>query len=121
MRSAAATASGTVVTGAPADTGMPYAREELLALVLEEVHGGNRGRSGTPTQTGADRTISGGTPCAVPASRSDAQLLLVAAGAVIVAGLLVAVVLLLATGRAASPTKYVPFDAGVAGDDQAAS
>jgi hypothetical protein len=51
---------------------------------------------------------------AVPASRSDAKLLLVAAGAVVLAGVLVAAVLLLATGRASSPTKYVPFDAGVA-------
>ncbi len=46
--------------------------------------------------------------------RSDAKILLVAAGAVIVAGLLVAAVLLFATGRAGSPTKYVAFDAGVA-------
>ena len=50
----------------------------------------------------------------MPASRSDAQLLLVAAGSVVLAGLLVAAVLLLATGRASSPTRYVPFDAGVA-------
>jgi hypothetical protein len=50
----------------------------------------------------------------VPASRSDAKLLLVAAGSVILAGLLVAAVLLLATSRASSPTKYAPFPAGVA-------
>ena len=50
----------------------------------------------------------------MPASRSDAKLLLVATGAVVLAGLLVAAVLLLATGRASSPTKYQPFDAGVA-------
>jgi hypothetical protein len=50
----------------------------------------------------------------VPASRSDAKLLIVATGAVILAGLLVAAVLLLATGRASSPTKYAPFPAGVA-------
>ena len=50
----------------------------------------------------------------VPASRSDAKLLLVAAGAVVLAGLLVAAVLLLASGRASSPTTYQPFDAGVA-------
>ena len=49
---------------------------------------------------------------AVALQRSDAKLLLVAAGAVIVAGLLVAAVLLLATGRASSPTKYVAFPAG---------
>lgn len=47
-------------------------------------------------------------------ARSDAKILLVAAGAVIAAGLLVAAVLLLATGRASSPTRYEPFDAGVA-------
>ena len=51
---------------------------------------------------------------AVPASRSDAKLLLVATGAVVLAGVLVAAVLLLATSRSSSPTKYVPFDAGVA-------
>jgi hypothetical protein len=50
----------------------------------------------------------------VPASRSDAKILIVATGAVILAGLLVAAVLLLATSRASSPTKYVPFDLGVA-------
>jgi hypothetical protein len=50
----------------------------------------------------------------VPASRSDAKLLLVATGSVVLAGLLVAAVLLFATGRAGSPTKVVPFDAGVA-------
>jgi hypothetical protein len=50
----------------------------------------------------------------VPIARSDTKLLLVAAAAVIVAGLLVAAVLLLATGRASSPTKPRPFDAGVA-------
>ena len=50
----------------------------------------------------------------MPASRSDAKLLIVATGAVVLAGVLVAAVLLLATGRASSPTKYQPFDAGVA-------
>ncbi|HEX4528542.1 MAG TPA: hypothetical protein VIA11_03945, partial [Acidimicrobiia bacterium] len=50
----------------------------------------------------------------MPASRSDAKLLLVATGAVVLAGVLVAAVLLLATGRASSPTTYQPFDAGVA-------
>jgi hypothetical protein len=50
----------------------------------------------------------------VAIARSDAKLLIVAAGGVIAAGLLVAAVLLFATGRAASPTKYEPFDAGVA-------
>jgi hypothetical protein len=48
----------------------------------------------------------------VPASRSDAKILLVATGAVILAGLLVAGVLLLATSQATSPTKYQPFPAG---------
>jgi hypothetical protein len=51
---------------------------------------------------------------AVPASRDDVRILVVAAGAVILAGLLVAAVLLFATSRSSSPTKYVPFDAGVA-------
>ena len=51
---------------------------------------------------------------AVPASRSDAKLLVVATGAVVLAGVLVAAVLLLATSRASSPTKYEPFPAGVA-------
>jgi hypothetical protein len=50
----------------------------------------------------------------VPASRSDAKLLIVATGSVVLAGLLVAAVLLLATGRSSSPTTYQPFDAGVA-------
>ena len=50
----------------------------------------------------------------MPASRSDAKILLAATGAVILAGLLVAAVLLLATSRASSPTKYVQFPAGVA-------
>jgi hypothetical protein len=50
----------------------------------------------------------------VALQRSDAKILLAATGAVVVAGALVAAVLLLATGRASSPTKYEPFDAGVA-------
>jgi hypothetical protein len=50
----------------------------------------------------------------VAVSRSDAKLLIVATGGVVLAGLLVAAVLLLATSRAGSPTKYEPFDAGVA-------
>jgi hypothetical protein len=50
----------------------------------------------------------------VPASRSDAKILIVATGAVVLAGLLVAAVLLLATSRSSSPTKYVAFPAGVA-------
>ena len=48
----------------------------------------------------------------VPASRSDAKILLVATGAVVLAGLLVAGVLLLTTSQASSPTKYQPFPAG---------
>ena len=51
---------------------------------------------------------------AVAASRDDAKILVVATGAVILAGLLVAAVLLFATSRSTSPTKYVPFDAGAA-------
>ena len=50
----------------------------------------------------------------VPASRADARLLLFAAAAVVVAGLAVAGVLLLATGRAGSPTRYRPFEYGPA-------
>jgi hypothetical protein len=50
----------------------------------------------------------------VPASRSDAKILLAATGSVILAGLLVAAVLLLATSRSKSPTKYAPFPAGLA-------
>jgi hypothetical protein len=50
----------------------------------------------------------------VPASRSDARLLLTATAAVVAAGVLVAVVLLFATGRNSSPTEYEPFGAGYA-------
>lgn len=57
---------------------------------------------------------SGQYTVAVPASRSDAKLLVVAAGSVVLAGVLVAAVLLLTTSRASSPTKYEPFPAGVA-------
>jgi hypothetical protein len=49
---------------------------------------------------------------AVAIARSDAKLLIVATGAVVFAGVLVAAVLLFATGRASSPTKYVAFPAG---------
>jgi hypothetical protein len=49
----------------------------------------------------------------VPASRSDAKILIFATGGVIVAGLLVAAVLLLATSRDSGPTKYAPFAAGL--------
>jgi hypothetical protein len=48
----------------------------------------------------------------VPASRSDARILIVATGGVVLAGLLVAAVLLLATSRDSGPTKYAPFPAG---------
>ena len=48
----------------------------------------------------------------VALARSDAKLLVLAAGGVILAGVLVAAVLLLATGRASSPTKYTAFPAG---------
>ena len=50
----------------------------------------------------------------MPASRSDAKILIVATGAVILAGLLVAAVLLLAMRRDSGPTEYVPFDLGPA-------
>ncbi len=48
----------------------------------------------------------------VALQRSDTKLLLVATGGVVIAGLLVAAVLLLATSRASSPTKYTAFPAG---------
>ena len=50
----------------------------------------------------------------VPASKSDTKLLLTATAAVVAAGVIVAVVLLFATGRGSSPTKYEPFAAGYA-------
>jgi hypothetical protein len=50
----------------------------------------------------------------VPATRSDARLLLTATAAVVTAGVIVAVVLLFATGQSSSPTKYKPFAAGPA-------
>jgi hypothetical protein len=49
----------------------------------------------------------------VPIARSDAKVLIVATGAVVLAGVLVAAVLLLASSRASSPTKYQTFPAGV--------
>jgi hypothetical protein len=49
----------------------------------------------------------------MPPSRSDARLLLMAAGAVLLAGVLVAVVLLFATSEG-GPKKYQPFPAGLA-------
>ena len=51
----------------------------------------------------------------MPVSRDDARILLVATGAVVLAGILVAAVLLLATSRGGSPSKYQPFVAGDAG------
>jgi hypothetical protein len=48
----------------------------------------------------------------VPPQRSDTRLLLGAGAAAVLGGILVAVVLLLATSRADSPTKYEPFAAG---------
>ena len=56
----------------------------------------------------------GGTPSGVALQRSDAKILLVAAGAVIVAGVLVAAVLLFATSRGGGPKTgaYAAFPAG---------
>ena len=54
------------------------------------------------------------TNCGVPPDRSDTRLLLTAAGAVLLAGVLVAVVLLFATGGSTGPKKYAPFQAGLA-------
>jgi hypothetical protein len=48
----------------------------------------------------------------VPPERSDTRLLIGAGAAAVLAGVLVAVVLLLATSRADSPKKYRPFAAG---------
>jgi hypothetical protein len=48
----------------------------------------------------------------VPPERTDTRLLLGAGAAAVLAGVVVAVVLLLATSRADSPTKYEPFAAG---------
>jgi hypothetical protein len=53
---------------------------------------------------------------AVPPDRSDTRLLLIAAGSVLFAGVLVAVVLLFATSRGGSPDKNQPFFAGLASD-----
>jgi len=50
----------------------------------------------------------------VPPNRSDTRLLLTAAGAVLLAGVAVAVVLLFATGGSSGPKKYAPFQAGLA-------
>jgi hypothetical protein len=50
----------------------------------------------------------------MPPSRSDTRLLLTATLAVLVAGVVVAVVLLFATGRGGTPTRYRPFAAGLA-------
>jgi hypothetical protein len=52
----------------------------------------------------------------VPPTRTDRQLLLVAGGLAVLAGVLVAVVLLLATGRSGPPTEYEPFAAGPEAD-----
>jgi hypothetical protein len=50
----------------------------------------------------------------MPPTKSDTRLLLTATLAVLVAGVLVAVVLLFATGQGGSPKKYRPFSAGLA-------
>ena len=98
--------------------GDAVAREELLALVFEEIHGGESWSIRRPhTNRGIERL--GGTPWAVPIARSDAKLLLLAAGGVIVAGLLVAAVLLLATSRRVEPDQVPTVRAGVATVDQA--
>jgi hypothetical protein len=49
-------------------------------------------------------------------SRDDTRILIFATLLVVVAGVLVALVLLLATGQGGSPTKYQPFEAGAAKD-----
>jgi hypothetical protein len=50
----------------------------------------------------------------MPPSRSDTQLLVIATGAVLLAGALVAAVLLFATSRGGGPKDYRPFPAGLA-------
>jgi hypothetical protein len=50
----------------------------------------------------------------MPPNRSDTRLLLTAAGAVVMAGILVAVVLLFATRGSGGPKTYHPFPAGLA-------
>ncbi|HEX5588109.1 MAG TPA: hypothetical protein VFZ17_12435 [Acidimicrobiia bacterium] len=49
-------------------------------------------------------------------SREDTRILIFATALVVVAGVLVAVVLLLATGRGGSPTRHANFEAGAAKD-----
>jgi hypothetical protein len=55
----------------------------------------------------------------VPPDRSDTRLLLISAGAVLFAGVLVAVVLLFATSQGGSVNKNQPFYAGLATDIKA--
>jgi hypothetical protein len=55
----------------------------------------------------------------VPPDRSDTRLLLISAGAVLFAGVLVAVVLLFATSQGGSVDKNRPFYAGLASDIKA--
>jgi hypothetical protein len=50
----------------------------------------------------------------MPLSREDRPVIVIATVAVVVAGLLVAAVLLLATGRGTTPERYEPFEAGAA-------
>jgi hypothetical protein len=52
----------------------------------------------------------------VPPARSDLRLLLVAGAAAVAAGLLMAAVILFATGRGDAPGEYQPFEAGLASD-----
>ena len=83
------------------------AREELLALIFEQVHSGSRVvRREMVVDPARPHKLwlptglcphAGRTPWSVPAERSDKQVLVLATGAVIVAGLMVAAVLLFAT------------------------
>ncbi len=52
----------------------------------------------------------------MPPSRRDLPLVLFAAGAVVLAGVLMAAVLLFATSRTDGPRRYQPFEAGNAAD-----
>ena len=68
------------------------------------LHHAPTGQFGTPRHT----------PLPMPLSREDRPVIIIATVAVVVAGLLVALVLLLATGQKGPPKRYEPFEAGAA-------
>jgi hypothetical protein len=69
---------------------------------------------GIPSRSSPDWTFAGvpSYTVRVATSRSDTRLLLTATAAVVLAGVVVAVVLLFASGRSSSPKQYAPFRAG---------